>query len=375
MHDLAKIETITNIRPIEGKDRIVLATVANYNTIIEKDSFKEGDKCIYCYYDSILPLMNPATKKPDFEFLRKRCYSDKYKGFRIRPMKMGGVVSEGLVLPLSVLPGSEKLSVGTNVTNKLGITLYNPEEVIEIKSRKYSKLRTALCRYKVFRKFFMFIDKLTGRARVKAGYPNWIIKSDEENIEACYDEISKYPDTEYIISEKIEGQATTLSIEKNKLVVYSHNYRVNFGNWYEYATTNSIEAKLKRVCEEFNEKELAIQGELIGPGIQKNIYGRSNFELYLYGGFHKDNKRFTWEEVKKVSEITGIPTVPYIRTDIIKPLDDMLKDCEGKSVLENPMTKKPVEREGLVYRTEDGYMHFKCKSRNYKIWYENGNKD
>ena len=75
MQDLATISVIQEIVPIEGKDRIVLATVENYHSIVQKDEFRPGDKVIYVYYDSILP------ERPEFEFLRKRCWSEKYQGF------------------------------------------------------------------------------------------------------------------------------------------------------------------------------------------------------------------------------------------------------------------------------------------------------
>ena len=56
IHDLATISVIQDIRPIEGKDRIELATVENYNSIVQKGEYKAGDKVIYIYYDSILPV-------------------------------------------------------------------------------------------------------------------------------------------------------------------------------------------------------------------------------------------------------------------------------------------------------------------------------
>ena len=66
MHELATVSVIQDIRPIEGKDRIVLARVENYDSIIQKDGFIVGDKVIYVYYDAVLPV------RPEFEFLRKR---------------------------------------------------------------------------------------------------------------------------------------------------------------------------------------------------------------------------------------------------------------------------------------------------------------
>lgn len=79
MHDLSVISTIKSITSIEGKDRIVLANVENYNVIINKEDFKVGDKCIYIFYDSFLPV------RDEFEFLRKRCFTERFGGgFRIR---------------------------------------------------------------------------------------------------------------------------------------------------------------------------------------------------------------------------------------------------------------------------------------------------
>ena len=116
MHDLAKVSRIESIRPIEGKDRIEMAKVENYNTIIAKGEYNVGDTIVYVFYDAILPADNL-----DFEFLRARCYSSKYDGYRIKPMKMGGEISEGLVLPLSVLPKGKEYKLGDIITDDLRI--------------------------------------------------------------------------------------------------------------------------------------------------------------------------------------------------------------------------------------------------------------
>lgn len=71
-------------------DRIVLATVLGWTVIVQKD-FKVGDEIVFAEIDSVFP------EKPEFEFLRS-------KKFRIKTMKMGGVISQGIVFPLSILP-------------------------------------------------------------------------------------------------------------------------------------------------------------------------------------------------------------------------------------------------------------------------------
>src|SRR5574344_932281 len=81
--EMAYVVTVNKIDPIEGKDRIVYAHFAEngYGVICDK-SFSEGDKAVYFEVDSVLPV------RPEFEFLRKRCYKENLNGFLIKNMKM-----------------------------------------------------------------------------------------------------------------------------------------------------------------------------------------------------------------------------------------------------------------------------------------------
>lgn len=47
MRNLASVQTISKITPIEGKDRIALATIEGWQVIINKSEFTEGDSCVY----------------------------------------------------------------------------------------------------------------------------------------------------------------------------------------------------------------------------------------------------------------------------------------------------------------------------------------
>lgn len=97
---LASIRTIKDIRPIENADAIEVATVDGWHCVVKKDEFKVGEKVIYFEIDSLLPHTNPV-----FEFLRPR-------GFRVRTIKLRGVTSQGLIMPLSIL-----VSCGTPIYN------------------------------------------------------------------------------------------------------------------------------------------------------------------------------------------------------------------------------------------------------------------
>src|ERR1041385_9311328 len=68
---LASIQVITDIRPIEGADRIEAATVLGYQTVIKKGEFRPGDLCVWHEPDTV------TADRPEYEFLRSH-------GFRLK---------------------------------------------------------------------------------------------------------------------------------------------------------------------------------------------------------------------------------------------------------------------------------------------------
>lgn len=169
MRTLASIKEIAALHPIEGKDRIELAVIDGWSVIVKKNEFQVGDRCVYCEIDSVLP------EKPEFEFLRN-------KNFRIKTMKMGGVISQGICFPLSILPESE-YKVGDDVTDIMGVKQYEPTMDREPKSlgetqldsKKYPKW---LMRSKWFRKLVRLYDKRGSKA-----FPAFVHKTDETRIQ------------------------------------------------------------------------------------------------------------------------------------------------------------------------------------------------
>ena len=91
MRHLASIQKILNINPIEGADKIEQARVKGWNLVVGKGEFKENDLCVFFEIDSILP------DKPEFDFMKN-------KKFRVKTIRLKGVISQGLALPLSILP-------------------------------------------------------------------------------------------------------------------------------------------------------------------------------------------------------------------------------------------------------------------------------
>jgi tRNA-binding EMAP/Myf-like protein len=202
MRKLASIQVIKNIEPIKGADKIELAHILGWQCVVKKNEFNVGDKIIYCELDSVLP------EKPEYEFLRNR-------NFRIKTIKLLGVVSQGLVLPLSNLKSSKlfEYKVGDDVTELIGITKYlSPSEreemyQSEIKiSNEKNKLKKFMMRYSWFRRLFL-------SRKQKYGFPYWLSKTDETRVQSLHwDEFyNKFKDMEIYISEKIDYQSASFT--------------------------------------------------------------------------------------------------------------------------------------------------------------------
>lgn len=153
MRKLASIQKIKLISPIQDADKIELATVLGWHVIISKsDNLKVGDNVVYFEIDSILPDV------PEFEFLKKRT------NLRLKTMKLRGVYSQGLIIPIEQAkkiakdlghPIKEDLKVGDDITENLNVVKYEePEEyVAEEIIKKSSNL---LMKFNWYRKLFTF---------------------------------------------------------------------------------------------------------------------------------------------------------------------------------------------------------------------------
>lgn len=112
---LASIVVIDDIAPIPDADMIEVATVKGWKLVIRKNEFKPGDQAIYCEIDSFLPIT------PAFEFLRKSSFRKmgETEGFRLKTIKLRGQVSQGLLLPVTVM-ADYAYELGEDVSAQLG---------------------------------------------------------------------------------------------------------------------------------------------------------------------------------------------------------------------------------------------------------------
>lgn len=215
---LAHIEKIEWIRPIERADKIEVCGVLGWECVIaKKDNFKVGDTIIYVEIDSVMP------ERPEFEFLRER-------KFRVRTIKLRGQVSQGLVLPLSLLDKNTKVVLEGDVTEILGITKYlSPSEREELfqQEKKISntknKLKKFMLRYSWFRRLFLSKTQ-------KKGFPYWVSKTDEERIQNIPYVLEQFKDKEVYVTEKIDYQSVT----------FTGKMLPRFNNWFGMRVFNLV---------------------------------------------------------------------------------------------------------------------------------------
>ena len=357
MRKLATIRTIANIRPIPNADRIEVAQIDGWEVIISKsDNFSQGDKVVYIEIDSKMP------KSPEYEFLKSRKYV-------VKTIKLRGQVSQGLVLPLAVLP-SGNYKVGDDVTEILGVTKHDPEAEQENAVVAENKKRNPIVKYLMRFKWFR---KLVIKRTTKDKFPDWIKKTDEERIQnkpKLFEQL-KVDKTPLSVTEKVDGTSATYflrKVKKNKYEfgVCSRNKRLPRED-RSYYWNVARKYKIKETLEDLigNLDWIVLQGEITGDRIQGNKYPMDGGERFWAFNMITPERKLTTEELQSVLSSYGIYTVPIFDSAFIIPEDyqiaDLVKYVQGKSQI------YPREREGFVFRNVEQNVSFKCINPEFLI--------
>lgn len=381
---LAYTVTVDSITPIEKADNIELAHVGGWNVIIRKHEFSAGDMAVFFEIDSLLPETEWS------EFLRP-------KKFKVKTYKLGkfNVISQGLLLPTSILPDNKTYNVHEDVTKLLGIKYYVAEDnARKAKSNPNAKYNNMCARNSKLakKKWWKWLMKRAwgrkllfvffGRKKDKPkNWPAWIKKTDEDRIENVMFMLEdKNP---YVVTEKIDGTSTTFFLDltgrKPDFGVCSRNVRQmdadqkNFvsdmsgiGNVYwEMAFKYNVEDTLKDIAKKRNHKHVVLQGETYGESVQGNKY-KLNERRFAAFNLIFDGERLGSVEAKKILAEYDIPFVPIIDDNYILPdaddFEGFKQSADGKSVI-----NKKCLREGFVYRSQDGQRSFKNVSRKFLL--------
>lgn len=312
MRKLATIETINDLRLHPNADSLELATVRGWQICVKKGEFQSGDRCVYCEIDSVLP------ERPEFEFLRDR-------KFRIKTIRLRGELSQGICFPLSILHGHVDDAVilwpGDDVTKELGVTLYQPP-----------------------------IPACLG-GDVVGAFPSFIPKTDAERIQNIEWVFHECASLDWAATEKLDGSSASYFYKDDTLHVCSRNWELKDSDrnaFWQAARTHELADKLKGTT-------LAIQGELLGPGIQGNRYGFKKPTLYVFDVFDWQQRRYLDFVEYRVfcgkKDLEVVPLNAYCAK--LRDLPATLRDAEGQSELHSCL------REGVVWRPCKEQTHYK----------------
>jgi len=326
---LASIQVIRDIQPIPDADAIEVATVNAWKVVVRRDEFKVGDLCVYFEIDSFLPI------EPEFEFLRKACYRKMFtgdEGFRLKTVRLRKQLSQGLIMSIKDIyalyhrncPNFEMgWFEGLDITEFLGVKKYEVEIPVQMSGI------------------------------MKGPFPSFCVKSDEERIQNLPNIITDYPAVRFYATEKLNGTSSMYFINNSEFGVCSRNIQLledDINLYWKIAKKYDFEKKLKLL--DLGYSNIAIQGEIIGPGIQSNKYKLSEPTFNLFSAFYIDTQKYaTYYELLKLAELMDIQMVPIIALNIDLSnytIDSLIKTADGSSKL-NYLQR----REGLVYASMD----------------------
>ena len=328
---LASVRRIADISEIPGADQIVCVTVDGWKLVSNKENgFKVNDLVIYFEIDSFLPVI------PQFEWMRDRCFKSTTNlgdGFRVRTIKLRGQVSQGLIVPLADfctekdgdfyvevtpdppapdLPVLMQVVEGSDLTSFIGVQKYETPIPAQL------------------------------AGQVRGTFPSFIFKTDQERVQNCWSGIQKwmkfdkdtvtevdptantvYQDqgpgqyegynvfesdghlfvktrtalapevsaerSKFEATLKLDGSSMTVYYNKGQLGVCSRNMDLerNIDNsFWKVAVTSGLVGTLAQLG-----KNIAIQGELMGPGVQGNRENLPDHMMFVFDVFDIDEQR------------------------------------------------------------------------------------
>lgn len=344
MRNLATIQEVLSIEPIPNADAIECVGVLGWKCVSRKGEFKKGDTVVYIEIDSLLPLA------PWSNFLFKGSDIGK-ETYRLKTVKLRGQISQGLVLPMSILDGKKfptdkrespiyPFNVGMEVTGILGIIKYEPVMPAQL------------------------------QGLVKGRFPCFIPKTDEIRVQAAPGVLSEIAGKEVYITTKMDGCSGTFYVNRGEFGVCSRNmeFKPECDNTFmKISKRYNLSEKMLALT-----RNIAIQGEVCGPSIQKNRLNLKDHELYIFNVYDIDaGKYLNVHNAWNICEQLGVKTVPieHSETAPMWTIEALLEKAKGKY----PGTDN--YKEGIVIRpvveesstTLKGRLSFKVINNEYLL--------
>ncbi|MFN0077694.1 MAG: RNA ligase (ATP) [Prosthecobacter sp.] len=310
---LASIQTVLAIEPIANADAIELARIQGWQCVVKKGEFVAGDAGVFFEIDAVPP------DESRYQFLwrpKDGAVRAQPANFRLRTIRLRGMLSQGLLLPLSHFPElPPRLPTGTDVTETLHVTKWEPQIPLN--------------------------DEVDGP--FLPGVP----KTDEMRVQSVPEVLAELAGRPYVITVKCDGTSVTYGIHRHTgaFTVCGRNWSIKRGTnaYWHAAEKYQLEAALTQ------HPEMVVQAELIGPSIQKNRLGLKDIQLAAFNVYDQKACRFlSHDEAAAFLASIGVPMVEVLECGEAFEHDQTLLLALAEGFYGGTQN----EREGIVIRPQ-----------------------
>jgi len=314
MRKLATTQKIKDIQPIPNADKIEVATIHDWKVVVEKNKFNVGDFVIFYEIDSFLPVI------PEYEFLLrggnpKKMLNDgkEVEGIRLKTVRLRSQISQGLIMPLSILKNEVIPVENLDVSEELNVIKYEQPVPANM------------------------------RGEIKGCFPSILPHTDEERIQNCGDILIKHKNkTLFYVTSKLDGTSCTMYKQDGVFGVCGRNWEMKDGDniYWDIARKYNIEKILP--------DNYAIQGEIVGEGLQKNPLKISGQEFYIFNVICLSPFRYySYNEFKEFVNEYGLLSVPVIDDNF--KLNHSIEELIDYATRKSPLNENEMQ-EGIVVR-------------------------
>ena len=357
------VATIKEVRAIEGADNIELVIAGGWNAITKKGEFKEGDLTVSATTDAVIPE-KLSEEMGVTSYLRK--------GGRVRTVKLRGVYSECLIIPLKHIPFMENYYDGKDMMFAMDIYKYEPPvKQIQLASGRKIKWRDNQ-NFHIYYKFpnlknvdGMFTEEDLVEITRKVHGTNaryGIVKKGKlsfwDKVKKFFRLADKWVDYEYIYGshncEKGSDSQGFYSTDVWRTVAEKYNIKEKL---WSYIKNRNVEVG----------EGIILYGEIYGAGIQKNYdYGLTDIEFAGFDVKLRGEYLSTYDAWQLVKNHIDLPYVEILH------YGDWTQEIQDKFTFNNFIEGTKVPHEGIVikYFTGDRKKVAKVINPDYLIYGE-----
>lgn len=344
LNSVCYVARINEIKPIEGADNIEQGVIGGWNAIIKKGEYKVGGLVVIASTDAVIPK-DLSDSMNVTNYLRR--------GGRVRTVKLRGVYSECLIIPLAYLSFLKDLEEGVDCMDMTGIYKYEPPvDQVQLGSSRKVKYQ------------------LNSNFHVYYKFPNL------KNVSGLFTE-----EDDVEITRKLHGTNARYGIVKKTKLTILDKVKKLFGNkWIDYefvygshnvekgsdsqgyydidvwrvvADKYNIRENLWKLFKRIKDTEnikagIVIYGEIYGAGIQKNYeYGLTD---HKFAGFDVaiDGKYSAVYTSYCFHSVLGLDYVPVLH------IGKWSQKIQDKFVFNNFIEGSKVPHEGIVIKHASG---------------------